>query len=77
MKVDATNDLALLQAQGRIAALPVAASRGVKLGGTVATEGFSQPRFARIRAQAGHGRDRVAGRANGGPDALGVLAGGN
>ena len=40
MKVDATNDLALLQAQGRIAALPVAASRGVKLGGTVATVGF-------------------------------------
>jgi len=40
VKVDATNDLALLQAQGRIAALPVAASRGVKLGGTVATVGF-------------------------------------
>ena len=38
--MDATNDLALLQAQGRIAALPVAASRGVKLGGTVATVGF-------------------------------------
>ena len=40
MKVDAANDLALLKAEGRFAALPVAASRGVKLGGTVATVGF-------------------------------------
>ena len=30
-------DLALIKAEGRFAALPVAASRGVKLGGTVAT----------------------------------------
>lgn len=40
IKVDAANDLALLKAEGRFAALPVAASRGVKLGGTVATVGF-------------------------------------
>jgi len=40
VKVDAANDLALLKAEGRFAALPVAASRGVKLGGTVATVGF-------------------------------------
>ena len=38
--IDAANDLALLKAEGRFAALPVAASRGVKLGGTVATVGF-------------------------------------
>jgi len=37
VKVDAGNYLALLQAAGRFAPLPVAASRGVKLGGTVAT----------------------------------------
>ena len=40
VKVDAANDLALLKADGKFAALPVAASRGVKLGGTVATVGF-------------------------------------
>ena len=37
VKVDAANDLALLKAEGLFAALPEAASRGVKLGGTVAT----------------------------------------
>jgi S1-C subfamily serine protease len=40
VKVDAANDLALLKAEGKFAALPVAASRAVKLGGTVATVGF-------------------------------------
>jgi TPR repeat protein len=40
VKVDAANDLALLKAEGRFATLPVAASRAVKLGGTVATVGF-------------------------------------
>jgi len=40
VQVDAANDLALLKAAGRFAPLPVAASRGVKLGGTVATIGF-------------------------------------
>ena len=40
VKVDAANDLALLKAEGKFAALPVASSRGVKLGGTVATVGF-------------------------------------
>ena len=40
VKVDAANDLALLKAEGKFSALPVAASRAVKLGGTVATVGF-------------------------------------
>ena len=37
---DTTNDLALLKAERRFVALPAAASRGVSLGGTVATVGF-------------------------------------
>ena len=40
VKVDAANDLAWLKAVGRFAPLPIAASRTVKLGGTVATVGF-------------------------------------
>ena len=40
VKVDAANDLALLKAEGRFAALPVVASRTMRLGGTVATVGF-------------------------------------
>jgi S1-C subfamily serine protease len=40
VKVDTANDLALLKAAGRFGALPVASSRAVKLGGTVATVGF-------------------------------------
>jgi TPR repeat protein len=40
VKVDAANDLALLKAAGKFAPLPIAASRAVKLGGTVATVGF-------------------------------------
>ncbi len=40
VKVDAAIDLALLKALGRFAPLPVSPSRGVKLGGTVATVGF-------------------------------------
>jgi TPR repeat protein len=54
MKVDTANDLALLKAEGKFAALPVATSRTVKLGGTVATIGFPNigfqgfaPKFAR------------------------------
>ena len=54
IKVDAANDLALLKAEGKFAALPVAASRSMKLGGTVATVGFPNiglqgfaPKFAR------------------------------
>src|SRR6266446_3321911 len=39
VKVDAANDLALLKAERRSAALQVAASRVVKLGSTVATVG--------------------------------------
>ena len=40
VKVDTANDLALLKAEGTFFPLPIAASRGVKLGGTVATVGF-------------------------------------
>ena len=40
VKVDAANDLALLKAEGRFAALPVVASRTMRLGSTVATVGF-------------------------------------
>ncbi len=57
VKVDAANDLALLKAEGFPRGgtpLPVAPSRGVKLGGTVATVGFPNvglqgfaPKFAR------------------------------
>ena len=40
VRVDAANDLALLKADGKFLPLPLATSRGVKLGGTVATVGF-------------------------------------
>ena len=40
VQVDAANDLALLKADGRFAPLPIAASRTVSLGSTVATIGF-------------------------------------
>ncbi|MBE3045354.1 SEL1-like repeat protein [Candidatus Bathyarchaeota archaeon] len=40
VKVDMANDLALLKAEGRYAALPVAVSRSARLGSTVATIGF-------------------------------------
>lgn len=40
IKVDAANDLALLKAEGKFLPLPIASSRSVKLGATVATVGF-------------------------------------
>ena len=40
VKVDPVDDLALLKAEGRFAALPVASSRDMRLGGLVATIGF-------------------------------------
>jgi TPR repeat protein len=43
VQVDAANDLALLKADGRFAPLPVAASRSMSLGSTVATVGFPDP----------------------------------
>ena len=42
VKVDAANDLVLLKAAGKFAPLPIAASRTVKLGGSVATVGFQK-----------------------------------
>jgi hypothetical protein len=43
VQTDAANDLALLKADGRFAPLPIAASRRVQLGSTVATVGFPDP----------------------------------
>jgi hypothetical protein len=40
LECDAANDLALLKAEGKFTPLPVAASRAVRLGNTVATVGF-------------------------------------
>ena len=69
VKVDAANDLALLKAEGRFAALPVAACRTVKLGGTVATVGFPniglQGFAPKVLAHGHRGRDRVAVRRGG------------
>ena len=54
VSVDAANDLALLKAQGKFASLPIASSRTVHLGNSVATVGFPNiglqgfaPKFAR------------------------------
>jgi uncharacterized protein len=43
IQTDAANDLALLKVAGRFSPLPIAASRTVKLGATVATVGFPDP----------------------------------
>ena len=40
VKLDAADDLALLEVEGQFLALPVVSSRSVKLGNTVATIGF-------------------------------------
>ena len=40
VKVDTANDLVLLKAEGKFVPLPIATSRGVKLGGLVVTVGF-------------------------------------
>ena len=65
LKVDAANDLALLKAVGRFAPLPIAASRTVKLGRTVATVGFPdiglQGFAPKVLAHGHHGGNRVAG----------------
>ena len=45
VQVDAADDLALLKADGRFAPLPIAASRTVALGGTVAMVGFPNTRL--------------------------------
>ena len=63
VKVDAANDLALLSAGGRFAPLPIAASRTVKLGGTVATVGFPdiglQGFAPKVLAHGHHGGNRA------------------
>ena len=43
VQVDEANDIALLKVDGQFAVLPVASSRAVALGGTVATVGFPDP----------------------------------
>jgi hypothetical protein len=45
VSVDAANDLALLKAEGRFSPLPIASSRSVKRGDTVATVGFPNIRL--------------------------------
>ena len=63
--MDAANDLALLKAVGAFKPLPIAASRTVKLGGTVATVGFPdlgwQGFAPKVLAHGHHGGNRVAG----------------
>ena len=62
VQVDAANDLALLKADGRFAPLPIAASRTVNLGGTVATVGFPdiglQGFAPKVLAHGHHGGNR-------------------
>ena len=62
VQVDAANDLALLKADGRFAPLPIAASRMVALGGTVATVGFPdiglQGFAPKVLAHGHHGGNR-------------------
>ena len=64
VKVDAANDLALLKVEGKFSPLPLATSRAVELGGTVATVGFPniglQGFAPKVLAHGGQGRDRVA-----------------
>jgi S1-C subfamily serine protease len=63
VQTDAANDLALLKAEGHFACLPVAASRGVQLGNTVATVGFPDPGlqgFSPNPAEAGQGGNRYS-----------------
>jgi len=64
VQVDAANDLALLKADGRFAPLPIAASRTVALGSTVATVGFPdiglQGFVPKVLAHGRHGENRVA-----------------
>jgi S1-C subfamily serine protease len=54
VQVDEANDIALLKAKGKFSPLPIAASRTVRLGNTVATVGFPEiisqgfaPKFAK------------------------------
>ena len=74
MKVDAANDLALLKIANKkggmkheetFQPLPIAASRTVKLGGTVVTVGFSdiglQGFAPKVLAHGHHGGNHVAG----------------
>ena len=68
VQVDEANDIALLKADGQFAVLPVASSRTVKLGGTVATVGFpdpgckgSRPSWPRVKSQRWRGRGITRG----------------
>jgi hypothetical protein len=58
VKVDAANDLALLKVVGKFTPLPVAASRGVKLGGTMATVGFPTSVYRGSRPSWPRGKSR-------------------
>jgi S1-C subfamily serine protease len=65
VKADTANDLALLKAAGRFTPLPVAASRGVKLGGTVATVGFPNIGLQGFSPKLAKGGNRIAVRRGG------------
>jgi S1-C subfamily serine protease len=69
VQADAANDLALLKADGRFAALPIVASRNAGLGDTMFTLGFPDPglqEFApKVLAHGHHGGNRVARRRGG------------
>ena len=69
VKVDSANDLALLKADGKFSSLPIAASRGLRLGATVATVGFPniglQGFAPKVLAHGHHGGDRGVERGGG------------
>ena len=67
VKVDAANDLALLKAEGKFSSLPIAPSRAVKLGGTVATVGF--PNIGLQGFAAKFARGEIASLSSAGDDA--------
>src|ERR1035437_267438 len=56
----AASDLALLKAAGKVAPLPIAASRTVKLGGTVAPVGFPDIGLQGFAPKLAKGENRVA-----------------
>ncbi len=67
VRVDAANDLALLKAEGKFAALPVVSSRGARLGATVATVGFPNTSLRRFAPKLAKGE--IASLSGAGDDA--------
>ena len=65
VQVDAANDLALLKADGKFSPLPIVIQPVGAIGRHGGDGRFSRHRFARVRAQAGQGGNRVAVRRGG------------